>query len=548
MIDIVRGFLNEWHAQCQRATTAFAFSMDTRRYVRNVSFNQANLVVGVLIGFFMSPFIVRQLGDTGNGYWSLVVTITAYFGYFDLGIQAGVSHYVTRHLADGDRSKFNDKFNSALTVLLGIGLLAVVASLVMAALLPTLFNVPPEARGPVRAAFLLTGFVTAAKFPFAAFQAALVGAQRYDLTSGTALVVRMVNAAIVFYALSARQDLEVLAVIVAGTQLLEQVVLTFFALRAVPLLRLQLLRFRWTQFRELLDYGFFNFIINVAAQFGAAFGTFVIARQIDAAAVTYYTISLDVVPYMASVIYALSLPLLQIFIPLDVSGDIAQLRNMFFKGSRYLGALTCLMAANLLLVGPAFLGRWMGPRYLETEPYGSSGVVMIILVCASAISLMATVAETVLFGRRKNRIFAAVIIFETLVVVVMSVWLVRQWGIIGVAVGVLVPNILARGFCVNALAAFYVETTFLRFARYALLPNLVVLAAVCIIGSAVFHAWPPSGYPSILMSFSFVTILHAALALAIIVERSDRRLLVEAAVGRARRSRGGAREAAGSGE
>ena len=142
--------------------------MDTRRYTRNVSFNQANLVVGVLIGLFMSPFIVRQLGDTGNGYWSLVVTITAYFGYFDLGLQSGVSHYVTRHLADGDRSKLNEKFNSALTVLLGIGVLAAAASLVIAAALPALFKLPEEAQEPVRTALLLIGFVTAAKFPAAA--------------------------------------------------------------------------------------------------------------------------------------------------------------------------------------------------------------------------------------------------------------------------------------------------------------------------------------------------------------------------------------------
>jgi O-antigen/teichoic acid export membrane protein len=501
--------------------------MDTRRYVRNVSFNQANLVVGVLIGFFMSPFIVRQLGDTGNGYWSLVVTITAYFGYFDLGIQSGVSHYVTRHLADGDRKRFNDKFNSALTVLLGIGLLAAVASLGMAAFLPDLFRVPPEAEEPVRTALLLIGLVTAAKFPFAAFQAVLVGAQRYDLMSGTALVVRVINATLVFYALSTHRHLEVLAVIVACTQLLEGLVLMFFALRVVPPLRVRLLHFRWREFRELLDYGFFNFLINISSQFGAAFGTLIIARQIDAAAVTYYTISLDVIPYMASVIYALSLPLLQILIPMDVSGDIAALRNLFLKGSRYLGALTCLMTANLLLVGPDFLGRWMGSKYLEPEPYGSSGVVMIILTCASAVSLMATLAETVLFGRRKNRIFAVVIILETLLIVALSLVFVKHWGIVGVAVAVLVPDLLARGFVLNALAAYYAETTYRRFASYALLPNLAVLAAVCLIAGPVLHRWPPSGYPSILLSFALVSALHAALVASFIIERDDRLRLVQ---------------------
>lgn len=509
--------------------------MDTPRYVRNVAFNQANLVGAVVIGLFMSPFIVRQLGDTGNGYWSLVVTVTAYFGYFDLGIQSGINHYVTRHLADGDDDRLNDKFNSAFTVLLSIGALAVAASFVLAAAMPTLFRVPEADQEAVRTALLLIGLVTAAKFPLSAFQAVLIGAQRYDLTSGTSLVVRIVNAVLVFYALAAQKHLVVLAVIVAATQLLECIVLAVLALRVVPQLRLRVPHFQWPGFHELLDYGGFNFIINISAQFGAGFGTVVVARHIDAAAVTYYTISLDVVPYMASVIAALTLPLLQIFIPLDVRGDIAALRTMFLKGSRYIGALTCLMSANLLLVGPAFLGRWMGPKYLDSHPYGSSGVVLILLTLASAVALFATVAEMVLFSRRKNRIFAVVIVAETAAIVVLSLLLVGRFGIYGVALAVLLPALVARGFALNALAAFYAEATFLRFARVALLPNLLVLAVVCAIGLALMRLVPPVGYPSILLWFAGVSGMHAALALVFIVERKDLKVLARALSGAWRR-------------
>ncbi len=503
--------------------------IDGRRYARNVTFNQANLVVAVVAGLIMSPFIVHQLGDAANGYWSLVVAITAYFGYFDLGIQSGVNHYITRHLAGNQPEQLNDKFNSALTVLLGIGALAVIGSLVLSRVLPAFFRVPPDAVAPFQAALLLIGIVTAFKFPFSAFQAVLVGAQRYDITSGTALSVRILSAVLVYYALTAEQHLMALAVVVAGTQILEGVVLMVMALRVVPVIRIRLLRFQWPAFRELLDYGFFNFIINVSAQFGAGFGAVAVGRFIDASAVTYYTISLDIIPYMGSVISALSMPLLQIMIPMDVRNDMQSLRAMFLTGSRYLVALTGLMGANLLLVGPAFLGQWMGPKYLEPEPYGSSGTVLIVLTLAAMFALCATVAQVVLLGRRRNKIYAAIIVAETVGIVTLSLALVPAWGMLGVAVAALVPAFVAQTIGLNAVAAYFAGTTLRRFFREALLPNLGVLLVVCVTGQALLPYVLAPGWGPILRSFTLVSVLYLVLSLVFVVDRAHFYTLARAA-------------------
>src|SRR5436190_11694230 len=111
------------------AARACSGIFDKKRCLRNITFNWGAFVVSVLVGFLLSPFIVKHLGDNYYGYWSLVVTVTAYFGYLDLGIQSGVGHYITRHLADQDGSKLNDKANSALTALLGIGILVFLLAL-----------------------------------------------------------------------------------------------------------------------------------------------------------------------------------------------------------------------------------------------------------------------------------------------------------------------------------------------------------------------------------------------------------------------------------
>jgi O-antigen/teichoic acid export membrane protein len=500
---------------------------DTKRYIKNVSFNQANFVVAILVGLFMSPFIVHMLGDAQYGYWSLVVSVTAYAGYFDLGIHSGVNYYVTRHLAEKDEVRLNEKFNSALIVLLAIGAAVITASFLLAAVLPSLLNIPDAARAPFQTAFVLVGLVTATKFPFAAFHAVLIGAQRYDLNSGTALVVRIINAIIVFYALTAKQHLVVLAIVVASTQMLEGIVQTLLALRVVPQIRIRLLHFQGRAFAELFHFGIFNFIVNVFSQFGPVFSVIIIQRQLAAAAVTYFTISLDIIPYMSGVVYAVSLPLLQILIPMDVNSDIASLRTMFLTGSRYLAALTGLLVANLVLVGPAFLGRWMGSKYIDPEPFGSSGVVLVILTLASAQTLLATVGQTVLLSRRKNKIFAAIVVIETIASVALSLWLVRIWGIIGVAIAALVPTLITETIVLNAIAARHADTTFGKFFHEAMLPNLLVLTIVCAVGGLALHFAPPTGWITILLSFTIVSILYLTLTVVIVIERPHRRLLFQ---------------------
>lgn len=508
---------------------------DKKRYIRNIAFNWGAYLVSLAVGFLLAPFIVRTLGDGGYGYWSLVVTTVAWFGYLDLGIQSAVGHYIARHLADGDGGKLDDKANSALAALSAIGLLVLAASLIASLFFSRFFHVPAEAAAPVRAALLLMGLVAAAKFPMSVFQAMLVGAQRFDLVSGTSMAIKAANALMVYLALGSGKGLLGLALAVASTQLLEGLVLMALARRAVPGVRFRLFRFRPAAFRELFDYGAFNFAINVSAQLAAGFWVFILARKVGAEAVTYYSIGSEVIPYMAGVASAVTIPLLQAVIPMDVGADIASIREMFLNGSRYFFALICVMGSNLLLVGESFLGQWMGVKYLDPVPYGSSGTVLLILTAANMAALSSSVAQQILFGRRKNRMFALVTVAESLLIAGLALVLVPRHGIIGMAVATLIPLAIGEGVLIPALAARNAGSSLARYWLRAILPNLALTAAVFAAGRPALawlsHAgWlpaPGSGWPPVFLSFTLVTVLHISGALAFILDGGHRRLLLE---------------------
>jgi O-antigen/teichoic acid export membrane protein len=495
---------------------------DKFKYLRNIAFNWGAYITSIAIGFLMAPFVVRNLGDAQYGFWTLILTTTTYFARLDLGIQSAVGQYISRHLADKDSGQLNDKANSALTALLGVGFLVVLASVGLSFVFPRFFNVPSDAETPVRLALVLMGLVAAARLPFSVFQAILIGRERFDLMSGISTAVRIINASLVFLILQAKQGLAGMAIVLTCLQFLEGALLVFFAGRAVPQIRIRLFFFKPNAFKELLQYGSFNFIINLCSHFGNGFWAVILARKLGADPVTYFSIGYEVVPYMVGVANAAILPLLQSLIPMDVHQDSKAIRAMFLTGSRYFFSLICLMAINLLLVGQDFIGQWMGAKYLQPEPYGSSGTVLLILTLANAASLSSLVAQQILFARRSNKRFALFTLLQTLGIVVLGIVLVPTMGIQGMAISMLVPMVLVEGLLIPFLAARQAHSRIAEYWLHAILPNVVLAAVLYGLGRLVLPHIHWDGWISIFLSFGIVTVAHLASVLLFILTREHR--------------------------
>ena len=52
--------------------------------LRNIFSNWASYLVTAVVGFFLAPYVVHQLGNTGYGLWTLVLSLTGYFGLLTL--------------------------------------------------------------------------------------------------------------------------------------------------------------------------------------------------------------------------------------------------------------------------------------------------------------------------------------------------------------------------------------------------------------------------------------------------------------------------------
>src|SRR5580704_19349743 len=103
--------------------------------IKNVTSSWFSLGVSILVGIFLSPFILHRLGNTAYGAWVLVFSVTGYYGLFDLGVRSSIIRYVSTYTATNDVEGLSRLIGTALAVYTAIGIVALVTTVVLSSFL-----------------------------------------------------------------------------------------------------------------------------------------------------------------------------------------------------------------------------------------------------------------------------------------------------------------------------------------------------------------------------------------------------------------------------
>ena len=123
---------------------------------------------------------------------------------------------------------------------------------------------------------------------------------------------------------------------------------------------------------------------------------------------------------------------------LHATQDADKLRDVFLKWSKITVSLTFVSGIFLLVMGPAFIGWWIGPHFVL-----DAGFVLQILTLGNLLFLPARgVALPFLMGIGKPRAMAIIFLLVGLLNLGMSIALVQTMGLVGVAIGTAIPNLL----------------------------------------------------------------------------------------------------------
>ena len=124
--------------------------LEKLQILKNVSSSWFALGVNILMGVFLSPFILHRLGDTAFGVWVLILSVTGYYGIFDFGIRSSIIRYVSKYTATRDVEEVSRLINSAMFTYTGVGALSMLVTLLGCVYVARLFHIQPGFQSTAR--------------------------------------------------------------------------------------------------------------------------------------------------------------------------------------------------------------------------------------------------------------------------------------------------------------------------------------------------------------------------------------------------------------
>jgi O-antigen/teichoic acid export membrane protein len=412
---------------------------DHRRLLTSAVANWFGFAAQIAAAFYLCPVLIQGLGDRRYGIWSLVESILAYLTLFDLGVAVSVVRYVARFEARQDWEGLNRVFSTCICIFTAAGLAVLALTLLLALPGISLLPLPTDLAQEGRWMLVLLGLNLATGLPLNVFACILDGLGRYPARSGVCTVSLVIRSILILLTIRAQGGLIALAVVITSCTVLENLALAVTAWSYLPGLRFSLGLVDRATFKTIRGYSVHALLAMLAGRISFQTDALVIGAFLPQEQITFFMIGARLVEYAKGTLRVATTVLTPAVSALEAQGRQTAIREVLVDHTRYVLWLLLPLQLGLLLLGFPFLTLWVGPEHACL-----SHTTLIILSVPLALALSQSVSARILYGIGELRWFARAAMTEAAVNLVLSVVLVRWYGIEGVALGTAIPNMLVN--------------------------------------------------------------------------------------------------------
>jgi len=413
-----------------------------RQFAKNLSSNWALYAVSAVISFFLMPYILAKIGQAALGIWILVGSFSGYLGLFDFGIGFAVVRYVARYQQTGDVDSRNRIVATSFYLACLLSLLVVGATLYLMINAAGFFDIPADLIVPSRMVILLIGLSIAIGFPLSIFSEALAGGLwRYDLFNKVGLTTAFLRTGLTIAFLELGWGLAGLGLAALIGSLIGYLWRMKMLFSLLPDLSVSPRLIGWKIIRQISDYSFFSFLLVLSSRIAFYSDSFIVGFFRGVEDVAIFGIAAKLTEYLRQLIFTMTRLFSPVAARYDPDTDRASLRRIFYDGSRLHLLFSLPLSMLLFFWGGSLIRLWVG------DAFGPSQAVLQILLLGHIVSFLQGIGGEVLLGVGRHRNFAILSMLAAITNIVLSIILIKVWGLAGVAWGTTIPlAILSVGY------------------------------------------------------------------------------------------------------
>jgi O-antigen/teichoic acid export membrane protein len=491
----------------------------TRLFINSFS-GTLLFLANVGITFFLSPIIVRQLGNLNYGIWDILLSLCGYLGLLEVGIGPAIIRYVARADAFSDKQEINRILTNAFISLSVLSLFSFLVLIFIAQYPKIIFNISVTEIPFLPLLCLLAGLNLMIQFPGTVLVAYLMGLQLHSTVNFVRLILAVISGIVTYWALLTRADAGLLwlSLILLLSNLIQYL---FFFIQVKKILgRIDLNNhlFSWKTTKDLYLFGGKSFLIMLADRIQRLSIPFIIGHLLGVSLIVFFAIPARLFEYALNLINVIGFPLNSFFSAIEAKRGPEEIRTAWRNTNRLLLIFILWLVGNLGLLGYDFIKIWMGVQYAE----GGKWIIILLTFSLLANGLTSN-ASRLLVALDKHGRPALYLVFISIVTFGMSLFLGRWWGLPGIAFSVLLSSI--AGFIICWKKA----SDHLRISAFPALGDLIRPAAIpllllCLTLTGLNHLHAPLTYLPLFINAGLGSLLYFGTAIFWVLlpeERND---------------------------
>ncbi|MDA1266521.1 MAG: oligosaccharide flippase family protein [Planctomycetota bacterium] len=418
--------------------------------LKNIGSNWALNVVQILVFMVLTTYVVNTVEDM-FGVWEAIVAAAGPLQLLILGVPMATVRGISRHLAKNEDEAASRVLGTSVSLTLLMGVVTVViGALVFAGfdrllLSSARWNLTSEQLIDARSAYwvfvanLAVGFCL--RLPYAVYDAHHDFIPRNLIMAGGFVVKLGLTMAL----LSADASLTTLAWVQIIVALIEFVLAFGVSRRRHKRISFRPARLVRAQVTEILSFSVFALLLNMGAMLAFRIDALVIGARMAQDDVMIYALGNKIFDPLINLLLAIGMVVMPKATELAAKERTAEVRDVFLKWSKVAMTLVLMLGTYLVICGPEFLAWWIGDPYDTT-----SGTLLQILMVSFFVFLpVRGVALPVLMGLGRPRGPAFGLLGMGVLNLVLSLALVGPYGVVGVAIGTAIPNVLFASWFVQ---------------------------------------------------------------------------------------------------
>ena len=388
-----------------------------------------SIILNNIIGLLYTPFMLRMMGQSEYGLYSLVASVVAYLTILDFGFGNAIIRYTAKFRAENRLKEQYEMFGMFLFLYSAIGIFTLLIGLCLYFNVDFLFerSMNMEELNKIRIMMLLMVFNIAITFPFSIFGSIITAYENFIFQKAINIVRIILNPIVMCVMLLMGYRAIGMVVVTTLFNVLTLLINCWYCYHRLHI-HVIIGRFNWTFLKEIMIYSFWIFLNAIMDRIYWSSGQFILGIYAGAKAVAIYAVAIS----LENIYMSFSTAISGVFLP-RITSMITQKENeksksdLFIRTGRIQYIIMSFILIGFILFGKQFIIIWAGSDYSEAY------YITLLFFVPLTIPLIQNLGITILQARNQMKFRSVSYVIIAIISLGLSVFLVRYYGGIGCA-------------------------------------------------------------------------------------------------------------------